>query len=212
MELLTFDMDNTLVHSDKAHVKAFNMALTDMGFKKKKNWDIERHFGKPKYDVARAVVPSNDVKLHKRFILLHDRYLYKETKKYVTRIKGVLTALKKLKKNYRLAVLSNCKHKNIKLLMESAKIDLKLFDLVLGGDEVLHGKPSPDELFKVQRLLHQKPLYHIGDSPYDIRAAKSAKIKSVGVLTGFFTRGQLKKENPVVVLRSVSELPDWLSK
>ena len=33
-KLICFDMDNTLLHSDKAHSIAFNLALTDLGFKK----------------------------------------------------------------------------------------------------------------------------------------------------------------------------------
>lgn len=212
MPILTFDMDNTLIHSDKAHIIAFNKALEKMGFKKKKHWDIEKHFGKPKMEVIRAITPVQDKKIHQKIARLHDHYLYTQTKKYSKRIKGVLTALKKLKKHYVLAVLSNCGHHHIEILLKASNIDPKMFDLLIGGDEVLHSKPHPDEIFKVRHLLHHKPLYHIGDSIYDIRAAKRADVKSIGVLTGFFTRHELEKESPTFILNSVAELPKLLLK
>jgi phosphoglycolate phosphatase-like HAD superfamily hydrolase len=211
-ELLTFDMDDTLIHSDKAHILAFNRALQELGFRKKKQWDIQKHFGKPRVEVAKILLPKSTPVLQKKFILLHDKYLRTSVKGNVTRIKGVLSAVKKLKKHYKLAVLSNCKHKNIQLLLNTAHLDSNLFDLLLGGDEVLHGKPHPDEICKAKRLMRQKPLYHIGDSPYDLRAAKRAGVKSIGVLTGFFTHAQLKKENPTLIARSVAELPYLLMK
>ncbi|MBU1203587.1 MAG: HAD family hydrolase [Nanoarchaeota archaeon] len=212
-KLLTFDMDNTLIHSDKAHIIAFNLALQKLRYRKKKHWDIQKHFGKPKIDVVRAITPVNDSKIHKKMMDLESTYLHqKNTLKHVTRIKGVLTVLKKLKPYYKLAVLSNCSHSHISLLLKSANLPLNLFDLFIGGDEVIHGKPHPDEFYKTKKLLHQKPFYHIGDSPYDIRAAKKAGIKSIAVTTGFFTRAQLRHHHPTHIITSIKELPNLLLK
>ena len=64
--LLTFDLDNTLLNSDKAHVIAYQYALKKLNFKVLKDKEIYIQFGKPKQDVAKAISGSNNHKNNKK--------------------------------------------------------------------------------------------------------------------------------------------------
>ncbi|MBS7660314.1 HAD hydrolase-like protein [Candidatus Bathyarchaeota archaeon] len=44
----------------------------------------------------------------------------------------------------------------------------------------------------------------------DVRAGKNSGAKTVAVLSGLFTREELEKENPDLILNSIKELPDFL--
>jgi phosphoglycolate phosphatase-like HAD superfamily hydrolase len=50
----------------------------------------------------------------------------------------------------------------------------------------------------------------VGDSVADIRAGKNGGARTVGVLSGIFSRQELERENPDLIIESVKELPDYL--
>lgn len=199
-------MDNTLVHSDKAHAIAFQKALVKLKFKKLKFMDIAKHFGKPKLEVAEVITGCEDKKILLRLLELHDYYLYNETKKYCRKIKSVVNVLKKLKKKHKLIVISNCRHKSIKVILKASGLDYKLFDLIIGSDDVKHSKPYPDELFLAEKLLHHEIDYIVGDSIYDIKAGKRARVKTIAVLSGLYSRKVLEKEKPDYIIKNIKGL------
>ena len=49
----------------------------------------------------------------------------------------------------------------------------------------------------------------IGDSTYDLKAAKTAQMYSLGVLTGVATEKELSPYADII-LKSIEDLPDWL--
>jgi phosphoglycolate phosphatase len=50
----------------------------------------------------------------------------------------------------------------------------------------------------------------VGDSVADIKAGKNAGAKTVAVLSGIFSREELEREKPDLILESVNKLPDFL--
>lgn len=204
--LLTFDLDNTLLNSDKAHVIAYQYALKKLNLKVIKDRNIFIQFGKPKLDVARAISNSNDKVLIKKITRYHDIFLWNKSYKLSRILPNVENILKYLKKNYELAVISNCSHKSIVKLLQGAGLDKNLFDFIIGDDDVKHPKPWPDELFKAEKLAKENVLYHIGDSVYDVRAARRARVKCIAILSGHYKRGELLKEKPFKIIKSIKEL------
>ena len=207
--LLCFDMDNTLIHSDKAHVKSYQRALKYLKQPTKSFHDIAKHFGKPKSQVSKAIL--KDKSLVKRLNKLHDHYLT-ETYTKATKIRGVEKIIKQLKKKYKIAIVSNCRHRNIRLLLKGAKLNKDLFDYRIGNDDVEHSKPYPDEILKAEHLAKTKAKLMVGDSIYDIKAGKKAKVKTVAVLTGLYSKQQLKRHKPNHILNSIRDLPKLLEK
>ena len=61
-----------------------------------------------------------------------------------------------------------------------------LFDVVVGGDEAPNQKPAPDTLLLALERLGARPedAVYVGDSPFDMAAAKSGGLYAVGVAWG----------------------------
>jgi len=209
-KLICFDLDNTLVYSDKSHVSAYNYALKKNNLKIKKPEFLESLFGMPHHKIIQIIAPNLKNKEIHKLMKEHRDYLSKETYKYCKAIPGVIKTLKTLKKYYDLAVVSNASNKTVLALLKGAKIDKKLFKFIIGADQVKHSKPYPDEIFKAQKLEHRKAWLIIGDSIYDIIAGKKANIKTIAVLTGHYHELLLRKQNPDYIIKSVSELPKVL--
>jgi phosphoglycolate phosphatase len=49
-----------------------------------------------------------------------------------------------------------------------------------------------------------------GDSVTDLRAGKAAGVRTIGFLSGLYTRQELEVEQPDLVLSGLSALPEYL--
>lgn len=212
MQLLCFDLDNTLIYSTKAHLEAFKKAFAKHKLPRKTNEQILTYFSLESSQLVKKLYPHLTRKEIHGVVNDHDIFLIKETTKYVRVIAGVKETLQQLKKEYKIAVLSNCKRKEILALLHAAHIPSRSFHAIIGNDMVTHPKPAPDEIFKAEQLLNMKSGYMIGDSVYDIQAGKKAGLQTIGVLTGPHTRKQLQKEKPSMILKSLKELPLFLKR
>jgi len=120
-------------------------------------------------------------------------------------IREVLVALKS--RGVRLAVLTNSGHKAATRSLTIAGL-LGLFEFVLTRNDTETMKPRPEGLIQAVSMLSlpKDAVYYIGDTPYDVMAAKGAGVKSVSVATGSYARDQLAAEGPNFVISSISEL------
>jgi pyrophosphatase PpaX len=88
-----------------------------------------------------------------------------------------------------------------------------LFDTVVGGDETEKHKPDPEPLLLAARRLGIDPATaaYVGDSPFDIRAAKAAGMFAVAVTWGrIHDRSRLEREEPDAIADSAEELLELL--
>jgi HAD superfamily hydrolase (TIGR01549 family) len=210
-KLICFDLDNTLVYSDKAHVLAYNYALKNLNLKPKKPEFLASLFGMPHQRIVEIIAPNSNYEEIKKLMKLHDNILIKKTYKYAKQIPDTYEILKLLKKDYDLALLSNCSKKNALALLKGARIVKNIFKIIIGYDDVKHSKPYPDEIFKAEKLDHHKAGFIVGDSVYDIIAGKKAHVKTIAVLTGNYSKILLKKQNPDYIINSLRELPKLLN-
>lgn len=123
-------------------------------------------------------------------------------------LEGVAEALRRLKRGgLRLAVASTDSHRRIAESLKALGV-ASLFDVVVGADDVVNGKPAPDMIFEVAKRTKCRPeeMVMIGDSTADMKMGKEAKVKaSVAVLTG--TTGRKKLESVAsIVVPSVADL------
>jgi pyrophosphatase PpaX len=87
------------------------------------------------------------------------------------------------------------------------------FDVLVGAEDTERHKPEPDPLLEALRRLDATPeeAAYVGDSPFDIRAAKAAGVYSVGVgWGGIHTAQTLRAEEPDVLVEDAVELLDVL--
>lgn len=85
-----------------------------------------------------------------------------------------------------------------------------LYDVLVGADDAVQGKPHPEPvLLALDRLgvdgAAGRALM-VGDSPFDLRAGRSAGTRTAGVLWGVFPRGALAAEEPDWLVNEPGEL------
>ncbi|MGC8486978.1 MAG: HAD family hydrolase [Clostridia bacterium] len=87
------------------------------------------------------------------------------------------------------------------------------FTVVVGVESTTRHKPDPDPL---ELALGHFPgvspaeAVMVGDSPYDMAAARAARIDGVAVLGNTFTHQDLVRAGAVAVLATLFELPAWI--
>lgn len=122
---------------------------------------------------------------------------------------GTVEVLQYLKaKGFRLCVLTNSGRAAAALSLSKWGLQ-GYFELVLTRDDIDAMKPRPEGLKKAVEMLGLLPgqAYYIGDSVYDVIAAKGAGVRAVAVATGNYTEERLKSEGADFVIASLSELP-----
>ena len=209
--LLCFDMDETLIHSNKVHIKSFNKAFMKNKLKKISEKKIRNSLqGEDTETIIKNLYPNLSREKIRKIHMDKRKIVMKETYKYARQIQNSGKILKMLKKYYRIAILSNCTHKEIKKLLDAAKIKKGIYDILIGKDEVIHAKPYPDEIFKAEKLLKEKAEFVIGDSLQDIKAGKKAKVRIIIVLTGNTPKEKLINSKPDYIIKSIRDIPKIL--
>jgi len=121
---------------------------------------------------------------------------------------GTQEALVSLKaKGVRLAVVTNSGRTAATKSLTIAGL-LDLFEFVLTRNDTETMKPRPEGLLQAVSMLSlpKDDVYYVGDTPYDVMAAKGAGVKSVSVATGSYSSDRLAAEGPDFVISSISEL------
>jgi pyrophosphatase PpaX len=88
-----------------------------------------------------------------------------------------------------------------------------LFETIVGGDETERHKPDPEPLLLALDRLGARPedTAYVGDAPFDVRAAKAARIHAVAVTWGgIHARERLEREEPDAIVDTAEELLDVL--
>jgi pyrophosphatase PpaX len=88
-----------------------------------------------------------------------------------------------------------------------------LFEVVVGGDETERHKPDPAPLLLALERLGANPedAAYVGDSPFDVRAAKAGGLHAIAVTWGkIHAREVLEPEEPDALVDSAEELFEHL--
>jgi HAD superfamily hydrolase (TIGR01509 family) len=81
-----------------------------------------------------------------------------------------------------------------------------LADAWTSSADVENTKPDPDLVHAGLEKAGQKNAVRVGDAPWDCIAAKRAKVPTIAVLTGGFSREELEQAGAVAVFESLDEL------
>lgn len=203
-------MDGTLINSLSAHAKAFIKSFDYNKLAKKRESEIMPLIGMRADKAIRNLYPNISQRKLEICIEKYHEYLKNETYKYITPISGVMDSLKKLKKEYDLALISGTKHSEIQKMLEFSDIDQNIFKVIIGGDDIKHQKPSDEAIRKVEELTEGKVEWVVGDTIWDIQSGKLAKVRTVAVLTGKTSIENLVKTDPTMIIQSVYMLPEAL--
>jgi phosphoglycolate phosphatase len=214
LELICFDLDGTLIHSQKAIVESMNFALLKLG----RNLECPEHLqvfiGSPFDQEVRQYFNFSEIEFN-NFIIFYRKKFLEIGVKFNCLYEGIENLLYELSLQQKKIVIVTTKPKKIaKKIARFLGIDKYLFD-IYGSN--LNGQ-NTDKVLLLRQCLNLKENMHIqknkvvmiGDRKYDVVAAKENQVFSIGVLYGYGSISELKVANPDVLSSSVSNLKSIL--
>lgn len=208
---ILLDLDGTIVDSRDAYQEAARTAFTAT---KQGTFNIKLATEIPKR--LEQDIPIDDLVKGidlKRFLRIYLKAYYQATAVKTKPFPNVADTLRKLSEKAKLALTTRRSVPKEEVIEELAKFGLAgYFQNVVTSLDTQNPKPSPEALIKCSRQLEVKifECLVVGDSVVDMRAGKNAGAKTVGVLSGIFSREELKREKPDLILENVNELPEFL--
>lgn len=214
IKAVIFDFDEVIIRSAENHLNAFLQTLERIGYKVNKNEVIKR-FGKTAKDITRDLFPNWKEKEINSFLVKKEK-TYREIieKKGIRKVRGVKGLLDFLtKRKIKLAICSASSRKNLLVGLEKTNLK-RYFKIIVSAEDVKRHKPNPDPLLRTAKLLKENPknCVYIGDSIYEMQAAKRAKMIAIGLVTGFYSEKELKENGADYVCRNFREVKNLIKR
>jgi HAD superfamily hydrolase (TIGR01549 family) len=208
MRAAIFDLDGTLVDTNEFHVLAWQ--------------EVFRHFGKeiPLERLREQIGKGGDQYLPVFLNEAEMRKFGEEADKLHGEIfkKKYLGQVKPFPKVGELFERLRADGKKIALASSGKDDEVRHYEKLLGieefvdcrttSDDVLHSKPYADVFVAALKLL-KLPAHDavaIGDTPYDVEAAKKIELRVIGVLCGGFSEDVLRGEGAIAIYREPADL------
>jgi HAD superfamily hydrolase (TIGR01549 family) len=198
VDTVLFDVDGTLVDSNYWHTAAWQQAFTEVD-RWQAGWRIHARIGMGG-DRLVAAVAGDEVEwelgdtLRKRWKELYDGLIPN-----VHLLPGAAELIREVKcRGRKVGLASSGKPEHLEYALRLLDVD-DVLDAVTSADDVQASKPAGD-LFGL--ALKQAGGEHgvvIGDSPWDVQAAKDVGMPAVGLRCGGFSDEQLRAAGAVAL-------------
>jgi HAD superfamily hydrolase (TIGR01509 family) len=208
-EAVIFDWDGTLADTRKVILASFHKALRDTLNCDATDEFIERRIGVGAAGTFREILQekgiSFDDALIKRLVEVKVQVEIEKTNE-AELFEGAQELLESLKGKVKLALASMNNRDVIDHMLNELKVR-EFFSVVLTGDEVTKSKPDPEIFLKSALKLGTRPnkCVVVEDSIFGVKAAKAGKMGCAAVLTGVYSREELGKANPDLIVDSLKE-------
>ncbi len=189
-DIVGFDLDGTLLETHKDLGTAVNHALALGGFAKVAVDSAKDLIGGgAKIMLQRAIEAQGGVdearfrELYKEMLAYYGAHYAVHTQPYP----GAIEALDALHaRGVRIAVITNKFEEFARGVLASLDL-IDRFDCVIGGDTMGKGKakPAPDPILKARETCGGGRFVYVGDSTYDMRAARAARVPVVAACYGY---------------------------
>ena len=207
-EAVIFDLDGTLADSRQVIVDSFQKALTAIHCKISDAF-IERLIGVGSAETFREILRASGTRFDEHLIKsLVEKKIQNEIE-MSTNIKlfpGVLELLEALQGKVKVGLASMNDRASINQLLKLTGTQ-RFFDVVVTAGDIAKPKPNPEIFLKCALKLGNKPAecVVVEDSIFGVKAAKTAKMSCIAVLTGVYSQKELKKANPDLIVPSLRE-------
>ena len=204
------DVDGTLVDTNYHHAIAWHRAFSDQGIELPV-WRIHRHIGMGGDQLVSALA-GDDVEAEKGDAIRDvEKERYTELIDEVRPLEGSRELIRDLRDRGLTVVLaSSAKEDEVGHYLDL----LEARDIVESwttSADVEATKPEPDLIEAAMDKAETRDAVMVGDSTWDIEAAKRAGIETLAVLTGGFAEAELLEAGASRVFGSVAELREKLA-
>ena len=211
VDAVIFDLDGTLIDSVDFYCKVLNLALKRLGLPAVSRERISKAVVDGIFDWDRVLpvpmkAPKNEL-VAKLVGVISEIYprMFRTEVKMIEGAGGILREI--ARSGMKIGLVTSTPRR----LLEEKLRPLRgsgsgvLFDVIITTDDVVRKKPAADPLLECGRRLgvNMDRTVYVGDARTDLKAARTAGMKSVGVLTGIDDYRGLMSENPYAVIESV---------
>ncbi len=208
VEAVLCDIDGTLVQSNWLHAEAWQVAFRGMGTELELE-DIRRQIGKGGDELIPVFVPWWKRDAIQEPLEAYRKFVFKQDFKHrVEPLPGAHDFLKRVKAaGVKVALSSSASTEDLLDYRKLLDAD-ELVDEATSADDAKKSKPHSDIFDATLRKLRMeaKSCIALGDTPYDAEAAGHAGLRTIGVMTGGWSREELLAAGCVEVYESVAEL------
>jgi len=207
-QAVIFDWDGTLADTRYVLVTSFQRVLEEIGCRVDDRF-IERRIGIGPRLIFRdaleaCLMPwSTEIlaQLQRRKIQTQITMLDK-----IHLFEGVIGLLQSLKRQVKLGLATMSNRWVIEHTLKKLGVQV-FFPVVVTFDDVTHSKPDPEVFLKCAALLGCQPeqCVVIEDSIFGVAAAKRAHMNCIAIASGMYSREELEKEAPDLIIGAISE-------
>jgi phosphoglycolate phosphatase len=210
---VVFDLDGTLIDSGGDIVMAVNHALEVHDKSRLPSATILRFVGDgARLLCARAAGLADKHPDVDRILESYLAYYLEHPADHTRWMPHARAVLDELKR-YPLAIATNKPRSTTDVVLGRLGVRT-LFAAIAADGDFSAIKPSPEPIFGIAKQLGVEPsqLVMVGDGPQDIEAGRRAGCRTIGVLGGFLPAERLSAAQPDVLIESLAELPQILSR
>ncbi|MYV96228.1 HAD family hydrolase [Streptomyces sp. SID1034] len=202
-----FDVDGTLVDTNHLHVVTWWEAFRQSGHDVTMH-DIHRAIGLGSDDLVEHLLGEDrdrdeDEKLAAAHTALYGAYFER-----LPPLDGARDLLRELaSRGWRIVLATSAGGPELKALRRAIDAD-DVIEGVASADDVSEGKPAPDPVHRALELAGAEPsdAVFVGDTVWDMKAARSADVRAVALLTGGIARVDLEDAGAQAVYGDPAEL------
>ena len=209
-KLIIFDLDGTLLNTLEDLADSGNYILSKYGFNQHSLDDYRYFVGNGIYKLVERILPENKrektfvEEVRSEFMTYYDQHKADKTAPY----QGIIELLEELQqRGIQMAIASNKAQEAMDPLVEFY-FPTVTFAAVFGQRTGIPTKPNPDIVFDIlnKTNISKSDTLYVGDTAVDMQTAKSAGVKSVGVLWGFRPKEELVQAQAELIIEKPEEL------
>ncbi len=208
-DAMVFDLDGTLVDTVETRIAAWLRTFEEQGIAADRE-QVARLIGSDGRRVARVVAEAAGVSIEAERAEAIDRRsgdIYSELNTNPRPLSGAIELLQALdERGLPWAIATSSRREQVGVSIEALK--LKRRPTIVDGSHVENAKPAPDLLLAAAKRLGVKPsrCWYVGDSIWDVQAARAAGMQAIGVATGSATVGDLEEAGAQLIIDDLADL------
>jgi HAD superfamily hydrolase (TIGR01509 family) len=211
MTVAVLDIDGTLVDTNYHHAIAWFRAFRQHEIVLP-IWRIHRHIGMGGDQVVAALTDERTEEEQGDDIRAAEKTLYFQLIEEVQPMEGSRELIEQLKaRGHTVVLASSAKADEVEHYLDLLDARELADDWTTSAD-VESTKPAPDLVSAALQKAGASPddAVMVGDTPWDVKAADGAGVKTITVLTGGFAPAELEEAGALAVFESVAELCEKL--
>ena len=203
--VVLFDLDGTVIDSGAIILASMRHAAREVLGVEPPEEELMGAVGGPGLEAQMQALAPDRVEELVTVYRSHNEPLHDQ----LASCEGIDDVLVRLKEEgRRLGIVTAKRRATVELAFANVPLG-HLFEVVVGGDETPRHKPDPEPLLCAAKRLRVSPQVsaYVGDSPFDIRAARAAGMHGIAVTWGgIHGRERLEAEGPDAIVDTPEEL------